>query len=62
MSEAAIAAVDSMFEPAAIHPMKGDQGRNCSDQGGQSRDQMDATVVPFVRRQRRPSTTSRARL
>jgi hypothetical protein len=32
------------------------------DQRGQGRDQMDAPFMPFVRRQRRPSPASRARL
>ena len=32
------------------------------DQGGQGRDQMDAAVMPLVRRQRRPSSASCARL
>ena len=32
------------------------------DQRGQGRDQMDAPFMPFVRRQRRPSSASRARL
>ena len=48
--------------PSTSSPSTTSAARASNDQGGQGRDQMDAAVMPFVRRQRRSSSTSCARL